>query len=75
MADLNDFGFTASQIQSQNFYKVYFTEVFDLIKQRKVILKGGYAYVTINDFSSILSNIFRTHLSLSLTVSSHKSFL
>lgn len=39
-----------------------------MVRTRKVFIKSGYAYVTIMDFNSILINIFRTKLSLNLTV-------
>jgi len=64
---LIEFGVQDKAIQSQNYYKVFFPEVMDLIKQRRVIVKAGYAYVTISEFSPILTNAFRANLSLQLT--------
>lgn len=55
-------------IENFKFYKVKFYEVLDLIKARKVYLKGGYAYVPHKDFVSVLSAQYRTHLRLSLAV-------
>jgi DNA primase large subunit len=59
---------TTVEIFLSIFIKVDFTEVVDLVKQRKVFVKAGFAYVTISDFNSILTHIFRAKLSLNLTV-------
>jgi len=41
-------------IDNVDFYKVNFLSVLDLVRQRKCFLKGGYAYVSSMDFSSII---------------------
>lgn len=43
-------------IDSMDFYKVSFLAVLDLVRQRKCFLKGGFAYVSSTDFSSIIGN-------------------
>lgn len=48
------------------YYKVFFTEVLDLVRTRKVYLQNGYAYVKFSDLISIISNHFREHLSKEL---------
>jgi len=39
-----------------DFYKVSFLAVLDLVRQRKCFVKGGFAYVSAMDFSSIIGN-------------------
>lgn len=43
-------------IDSIDFYKVSFLAVLDLVRHRKCFLKGGFAYVSSMDFSSIIGN-------------------
>lgn len=43
-------------ISDVDFYKVSFLAVLDLVRHRKCFLKAGYAYVSSNDFSSIIGN-------------------
>lgn len=43
-------------IDSIDFYKVRFLSVLDLVRQRRCFLKGGFAYVSSMDFSSIIGN-------------------
>lgn len=43
-------------IDSIDFYKVGFLAVLDLVRQRKCFIKGGSAYVSSMDFSSIIGN-------------------
>lgn len=71
MESLNDMGYTTTQVRNQNFYKIHFLEVLELVKSRKVFLKGGFAYLTIAEFGSVLAHVFRTRLSKSLAVSYH----
>ncbi len=40
----------------------------ELVKSRRVYLKNGYAYVTISDFGSVLTHVFRTRISKSLSI-------
>lgn len=43
-------------VQTDNdFYKVHFTEVPDLIAKRRCFVRGGYAYVRTQDFISIVA--------------------
>jgi len=48
--------------------KIHFLEVLELVKTRKTFLKGGFAYLTISEFGSVLAHVFRTRLSKSLAV-------
>lgn len=47
---------TTQNIDGIDFYKVSFLVVLDLVRQRKCLLKGGFAYVCATDFSSIIGN-------------------
>jgi DNA primase large subunit len=51
-----------------NFYKVHFTEALDLVRSRRVFLKGGFAYVPEADLVVIILSLFRTKLSHALVV-------
>ncbi|KAK0069423.1 DNA primase large subunit [Biomphalaria pfeifferi] len=55
---------------NKEFYKVPFTEALDLVRNRKVFLRDGYAYVPQEDLVSILLSLFRTQLSHALVVTS-----
>ncbi|XP_055389579.1 DNA primase large subunit [Condylostylus longicornis] len=49
------FGRNLHTIEANDFYKVSFLEVLDLVRSRKCFLKKGYAYVSSNDFISIVA--------------------
>lgn len=48
-------GLSATNVEVTEFYKVHFTVVPALIKSRRCFVKGGYAYVSTNDFDSVIS--------------------
>ncbi|KAF5828854.1 eukaryotic and archaeal DNA primase, large subunit-domain-containing protein [Dunaliella salina] len=48
------------------FYKVPFQAVPDLVAQRRVLLRRGYAYVSQRDLASLVVQAFRAKLSLGL---------
>ncbi|KAM7542217.1 hypothetical protein Aperf_G00000017327 [Anoplocephala perfoliata] len=50
-----------------NFYKVYFTEVPELVRRRQVFLKAGYAYVPDTELVSLVVSRFRASLSRNLS--------
>ena len=54
--------------EHQEFYKVRFEEVVDLIRQRRVFLKAGYAYVPQSDLVSIVATRVRAFLSKQLSM-------
>lgn len=58
---------SATQLSHTSFYKIHFLEVLELVKSRRVFVKGGYAYLTIGEFGSVLTHLFRAHLSKHLT--------
>ncbi|XP_020894564.1 DNA primase large subunit isoform X2 [Exaiptasia diaphana] len=67
---LRDAGYNLNvqSVKADEYYKVPFIEALDLVRSRKVYLEGGYAYVPRGDLSSIISNVFRTHLSHALAL-------
>ncbi|XP_037953606.1 DNA primase large subunit-like [Teleopsis dalmanni] len=48
-------GHSVAKIELLDFYKVPFTQVYDLVRGRRCFLKDGYAYVNTNDFVSIVA--------------------
>lgn len=60
--------FNASKIDTVEYYKVPFTEALDLVRHRKVYLQAGYAYVPNDELVSIITAMFRSHLSLAMAV-------
>ncbi|XP_039279195.1 DNA primase large subunit [Nilaparvata lugens] len=59
---------------SSNFeyYQVPFVEVIDLVRKRNVFLKGGYAFITSNDFISVIIYVYRAFLAHELVVTCRK---
>lgn len=55
------------QIENEEFYKVHFTAVPDLIRGRRCYVKGGYAYVIANDFISIVAGLHEACIENGLT--------
>lgn len=50
------------------YYKIPFTDALDLVRQRRVYLQAGYAYIPNDELVSIVAAMFRSHLSLAMTV-------
>lgn len=48
---------SVAKVEMDEFYKVHFTEVPDLILKRRCYLKGGFAYVISQDFVSIVAGL------------------
>ena len=48
------------------FYRVPFEEAFDLVRERRVYLQGGWAYIPRANLVHIVVNKYRTHLSQQL---------
>ncbi|KFM58376.1 DNA primase large subunit, partial [Stegodyphus mimosarum] len=59
-----------AKARSIDFYKVPFVEVLDLIKNRKVFLKKGFAYIPEDDMVITIASAYRAHLSHSLAITS-----
>jgi len=60
--------YLSTNIASTDFFKVPFAQALDLVSKRKVLIKGGMAYVPSSNVTSIVVARFRTNLSKSLLV-------
>lgn len=58
-----------TDVDITNFYKVPFVEVFPLVKNRKVFICDGYAYIPDIELVTSILSVFRAQLSEALTVS------
>uniref|UniRef100_A0A0N7Z9R0 DNA primase large subunit n=1 Tax=Scylla olivacea TaxID=85551 RepID=A0A0N7Z9R0_SCYOL len=50
-------------MEGMTFYKVPFLDTLELVRQRKVFLKQGYAYVPETDLATLVTSSFRSKLS------------
>lgn len=57
---------SGDSIDGMTFYKVPFTEALELVRQRRVFLKAGLAYVPEGDLATLVTSSFRTSLSRAL---------
>ncbi|KAG7230170.1 hypothetical protein INR49_009890 [Caranx melampygus] len=64
----SSYGTSGVTVESQDFYKVPFQDALDLVRTRKVYLKGGYVYIPHQDIVTIVLNDFRTRLSKALAL-------
>lgn len=55
------------KVEIDEFYKVHFTGVPDLIRGRRCYVKGGYAYVIAQDFISIVAGLHEACIDKGLT--------
>nr|XP_042897330.1 DNA primase large subunit [Parasteatoda tepidariorum] len=62
------FNHSLTKVLASKFYKVPFTEVLDLIKNRKVYLERGLAYIPEEDLVVTVVSAYRAHLSHALAV-------
>lgn len=53
---------SGSNVDSVDFYKVKFVEVLDLVRNRRVFVKDGYAHIPGEELASALASRFRAHL-------------
>ncbi|XP_052686031.1 DNA primase large subunit-like [Crassostrea angulata] len=63
-------GRNSTTADTNEYFKVPFTEVLDLVRGRKVFLSRGFAYVPKDDMISILITHYRAHLSQQLAMTS-----
>ncbi|GCB72422.1 hypothetical protein scyTo_0006297 [Scyliorhinus torazame] len=63
-------GYGSIKISEWLFYKVYFTDVLELVRARKVFLKDGFVYIPHPEIAVIVLNEFRQRLSKSLALAS-----
>jgi DNA primase large subunit len=60
---------------TNEYFKVHWTQVLDLVRNRKVFLSDGFAYVVQNDVISGICQTFRSELSQELIVSFILNFI
>ena len=54
------------EISKKEFFKVRFTEALDLVRSRKVFIRGGECYVPISDLQHLLVFKFKSLLTLNV---------
>ncbi|KAL3267866.1 hypothetical protein HHI36_007007 [Cryptolaemus montrouzieri] len=59
-------------VRTTNFFKVPFQEVCSLVKNRKIFIKLGFAYIPTNELIVCVQAKFRASLSEALNVASHR---
>ncbi|XP_069175390.1 DNA primase large subunit-like [Procambarus clarkii] len=57
---------SGDMLEGRIFYKVPFIEALELVRQRKIYLNGGYAYVPDTDLVTLVTASFRSNLSHAL---------
>ena len=57
-----------AKFEGEKFYKVPWTEAVDLVRVRRVLIKGGMAYVPSRELLSLVMVIFRARLSHNLVL-------
>lgn len=62
-------GITDVTCETKDFYKVPFTDVLPLVRNRRVYLEKGYAYIPMSDLVVCIQAKFRSHLNEALNVS------
>lgn len=63
------FNLHSSNFDKFNVYKVRFTEVYSLVKNRKCYVHQGYAYILSSDLVTCILTSYRIHLNEALAVS------
>eukprot|EP01135_Chromosphaera_perkinsii_P005511 Nk52_evm60s352 gene=Nk52_evmTU60s352 len=61
---------TMETLGNEQFFKVPFEEALDLVKQRRVFVQGGYAYIRFEHLVHTICGIFRMKLSSALVTTS-----
>ncbi|KAJ8970271.1 hypothetical protein NQ317_017166 [Molorchus minor] len=65
-------GITEVSLDSTDFYKLPFAEVVPLVKNRRVFLHLGYAYIPMSDLVVCVQSQFRAKLSEALNLYNHR---
>ncbi|MBN3308890.1 DNA primase large subunit [Amia ocellicauda] len=64
----SSFYVSGPKVQDLEFYKVPFQDALDLVRSRKVFLRGGFAFIPHQEIVTIVLNDFRTRLSKALAL-------
>jgi DNA primase large subunit len=67
-------GHSVPKIESMDFYKVEYKEVWSLVRHRRCYIEKGYAYVSSNDFVSIVAGKHKAIIEKGLIVSMENCF-
>ncbi|KAK9890848.1 hypothetical protein WA026_012194 [Henosepilachna vigintioctopunctata] len=59
-------------IRTTNFFKVPFDEVYSLVRNRRIFVKMGYAYIPTSELIVCVQAKFRANLSEALSVANHR---
>lgn len=70
--NMRSFGISGT---TNEYFKVHWTQVLDLVRNRKVYLSDGFAYVIQTDVISGICQTFRSELSQELMVSFILNFI
>ena len=62
------YGMTREKFNYEKFYKVPWTEAVDLVRARRVMVKGGMAYIPSHELLSLVVGVFRAKLSHNLVL-------
>ena len=59
-------GISAHKVNDDDFYKVPWLEAMDLVRARRVLVRGGYAFIPREELISLVVGVFRQQLSHNL---------
>ena len=62
------YGMSTPKFNEEKFYKVPWTEAVDLVRVRRVLIKGGMAYIPSSELLSLVVGVFRAKLSHNLVL-------
>ena len=62
-------------VKSSTYFKVHFTEALDLVRGKKVYVEGGFCFVPESDMLSLVSHIFKQHLTQALVFTNKEIFI
>ena len=62
------YGMSTTKFDNEKFYKVPWTEAVDLVRVRRVLIKGGMAYIPSSELLSLVVGVFRAKLSHNLVL-------
>ncbi|CAH1164056.1 unnamed protein product [Phaedon cochleariae] len=65
-------GLSDVSCEANDFYKVHFSEVLPLVKNRRVFIRSSYAYIPTTDLVICIQSKFRANLSEALNVYTHR---
>ena len=52
-------GISGHQVKYEDFYKVPWLEAMDLVRARRVLVRGGFAYIPRIELMSLVVGVFR----------------